>query len=76
MHDITIKRVNRGWVVQVGCQTLVFTDPQEMVKAFSDYMRDRNEAERTWCDLNKVELCEVPPPTEPNYAIGQTRPGR
>lgn len=56
MHDITIRRVNRGWVVQVGCQTLVFTDPQQMSQAFSDYMTEGHSyAEKKWCDVNRKE---------------------
>lgn len=50
MHDITIRKVNQGWIATVGCQTVVFTDKERMINAFGDYVRDEKAAQEKWLD--------------------------
>ena len=39
-RDITIKTVLNGWIVQVGCQHLVFTSLDVMLKDLTAYLED------------------------------------
>ena len=68
-HDISIKRVNNGFICTVGCQTLVFTDKMQMAEAFTDYMKDPDKAQRKWCDApsGPVATGSVLPTPAPKY---------
>jgi hypothetical protein len=48
MHDISIKKVNRGFVVTVGCQTFVFEHDKDMFQAMRDYWKDPEAAEKKY----------------------------
>jgi hypothetical protein len=56
MKNIEIRRVNQGWIVQVGCQQFVFTEKAKLVEAFNDYAADEEAARRKWCDNDTI--CE------------------
>ena len=67
---IQIWEVNRGWVVRVGCQEIIFTtnEKEKMVEAFGDLiLKSENIARDKWCSLAKgveiaaeVDLSEAP----------------
>lgn len=40
MHQVTINAVLNGWIVKVGCQTLVTTDEDELIKHLGEYLKD------------------------------------
>jgi hypothetical protein len=39
-RDVTIKTVLNGWIVKVGCQDLVFTSLDVMLKDLTAYLED------------------------------------
>ena len=39
LREITIRAVLNGWIVQVGCQTVVFDDSSKMMGEIHDYLR-------------------------------------
>ena len=39
-RDVTIKTVLNGWIVRVGCQHLVFTSLDVMLKDLTAYLED------------------------------------
>jgi len=45
---ITIEPLDRGFVVQVGCQTFAFIDLAELMKNLHKYLEDPNKVERAW----------------------------
>lgn len=47
--QITIKIVNNGFHVTVGCQEFVFTNEKELFQAISDYKKDPEKAEEKYC---------------------------
>jgi len=47
-RPLTIRAVLNGWMVEAGCQTLVFTEREKLVKAFEDYLADPDETEKCW----------------------------
>jgi hypothetical protein len=72
MRDISIRRVNLGWIVDVGCQQFVFTDKARMVEAFNDYMTDEESARKNWCDQDNKNVLREASGTE--YATRATEP--
>jgi hypothetical protein len=40
MKSVTIDTVLNGWTVKVGCQTLVFTSKETLLKDLSEYLSD------------------------------------
>ena len=46
IRDINISAVLNGWVVKVGCQTLVFDEITKLVLSLSDYLRNPEETEK------------------------------
>lgn len=45
---ITIEPLDRGFAVQVGCQTFAFTDTAELMKNLHKYLEDPNKVELDW----------------------------
>jgi hypothetical protein len=65
-RDVTIKTVLNGWLVQIGCQTAVFTNRLTMLSAIGDYLQDPGKAERDFFEdavnakfFNATQLLEV-----------------
>ena len=50
IYDMQIKTMLNGWIVTVGCQTLVFTDRDKMVQAFLDYNADPEGTEKRFVE--------------------------
>lgn len=47
-HSVTIKKVNNGFIVEVGCKTFVSVRWQDVASALANYWTDPNEAERMY----------------------------
>jgi hypothetical protein len=54
MHEIKIKKVNRGFIVTVGCQTFVFEQEKELFTAISEYFKDPEKAKKKY--INEKEI--------------------
>lgn len=62
---IQIWEVNRGWVVRVGCQEIIFTNDEKMkmVEAFGDLiLKGENIAREKWCSLSRGEEIQAAEP--------------
>ena len=75
MRDIRISRVMNGFMVKVGCQTLVFQTQSELLRELDQYLAKPEETEKrfvTQFGLAGGELpvgqsseCNYEPPTVP-----------
>jgi hypothetical protein len=63
IHEIKIKKVNRGFIVEVGCQTFVFENEKKMFDAMVEYWKEPAAAEAKYCDLpsSGVSWAATPP---------------
>lgn len=50
MQDVTISPVLNGWKCRVGCQEVVFTDKQTLLKELGDYMTDGEAVEKRFLE--------------------------
>jgi hypothetical protein len=48
IRQISIREVNRGYIVEVGCHTFAFSTPDELADKISAYLKDPNGVERKW----------------------------
>ena len=64
MRSVTVNAVLNGWMVQVGCQTLVYTDPDKLTGDLRDYLRDPKAKETAVIEsaVNKRLLQDMPQP--------------
>lgn len=53
MHNITIKGVLNGWIVNVGCQTVVFDDLEIMMKEIQTYIKYPETSEKKYMENRK-----------------------
>jgi hypothetical protein len=63
IREIHIRPVLNGYIVNVGCQTIVFTDRKTAVGTLSDYLHNPDEVEKHFLAnaLNKMEpACPQP----------------
>lgn len=58
LKDITITSVLNGWIVRVGCQTVVFNDMARMLKDIEAYLNNPVEAEKSY-QSNSVNAGKV-----------------
>lgn len=65
MRDVTISAVMNGFVVKVGCQTLVFQKQREMLETLDRYLTNPENVERQFVEQYglKNSLAPVAPPT-------------
>jgi len=65
MRSVTVNAVLNGWMVQIGCQTLVYTDPDKLTGDLRDYLRDPKAKEAAVIEsaVNKRLLQDTPQPT-------------
>ena len=63
MRSVMVNAVLNGWTVQVGCQTLVYTDPDKLTCDLRDYLRDPKAKEAAVIEsaVNKRLLQDMPP---------------
>lgn len=53
-YNINIESLNRGFVVQVGCQSLAVSTKQELIKLFTAYMENPEKVETDWMIKGKL----------------------
>ena len=63
IRDIRIKPVLNGFIVDVGCQTVVFDDIDKMILELSKYLREPSEVEGSYLNnaLNAGKIKPRPP---------------
>ena len=63
IRDIRIKPVLNGFIVDVGCQTVVFDDIDKMILELSKYLREPSEVEFSYLNnaLNAGKIKPRPP---------------
>ena len=45
---VEINQVNHGYIVNVGCQTLVFENMDTLIEKLTAYLKDPNAVEKKW----------------------------
>ena len=67
IRDITIRTVLNGYIVKVGCQTVVFANQSQMMTQLSRYLAfpDEVEAEFRNTSINSTHCFANPVPCEP-----------
>lgn len=50
-QELRIKPVLNGWIVQAGCQTLVYSDPVVMADEFRDWLKNPAQVEGKYTKL-------------------------
>ena len=62
MHTVIIEPANNGFIVRVGCMTLVATDKEHMLSELSRYFDTPQEVEKEYNSKVKYSLSEGDPP--------------
>lgn len=52
-YEITIKFINRGCIVQVGCKTIAFESVENAMSAVNAYVTNPYEEQQKWRELLK-----------------------
>ena len=65
MHKITIEGVLNGWIVNVGCQTVVFDDEKVMLEEIGHYIKHPEEVEKKYMDNRKNHSSPMPEEAAP-----------
>jgi len=65
MHKITIEGVLNGWIVNVGCQTVVFDDEKVMLEEIGHYIKHPEEVEKKYMENRKNHSNSAPDVVEP-----------
>ena len=50
MHEVNIEKVNRGFIVRIGCQRFVFEDYKYMSDSIAEYFIDPKKAEEKFVE--------------------------
>jgi hypothetical protein len=50
MRDVTISKVMNGFIVKVGCQTLVFQEQTAMIVELNNYLTNPEETEKRFVE--------------------------
>ena len=64
-REIIIKPVLNGYVCDVGCQRVVFTDKQTMLTQLSEYLDKPEEVEKRFIERAVNKMPDVPMPCAP-----------
>lgn len=64
IRDISIHAVLNGFVVQVGCQTIVFNTAESLASNLTLYLNNPDEFEKEFIHtaINQKHLMPLPPP--------------
>jgi len=65
MHKITIEGVLNGWIVKVGCQTVVFDEMDAMLDEIEAYINHPEEVEKKYMDNRKNHSSPMPEEAAP-----------
>lgn len=69
MRDITIRPVLKGYVVQVGCTTVVFGGKLALLRALESYLENPGKVEKEYL-RDAVNPIVAPRPEEPSLHVG------
>jgi len=80
--EVNIKSAdNDGYIVNVGCQTLVFTDAAELIVKFTEYLNDPDAACRKHYESKDARLTSFSAPqlangmlAHPSGIVGRNTP--
>lgn len=50
MRDLSIREVNRGFIVQAGCHTFAISTAKELTQLVTEYINDPSGTEKRWFD--------------------------
>lgn len=67
MYNVNIRPVLNGWTVEVGCQTVVFTSLDELLKEMKAYLEDPRATEVRYRKegINSKHTFPTPEPQNP-----------
>ena len=74
LRDIKIKSVLNGWIVDVGCSTVVFTDIDSMLGNLEAYLKDPEGVEKRFLE-GSVNSEKLGPSVACGCDVGQVREG-
>lgn len=66
MHKIEIGGVLNGWIVKVGCQTVVFSDMQYMLEEIERYIENPKATEKEYMENAKNKTMTAPEEAVPD----------
>lgn len=79
MREVRITPVLNGFIVTVGCQTVVFTSMNDLLRELKSYQIDSASVEKEYLSgsINKVEMdTQVPTTTDPTFGVFHPSQGR
>lgn len=78
LRNIQIEPVLNGWIVHCGCQRIVFTDKQNMLREIGKYYADPQGTERRYLEkrANKTEHLPGQPPISVTLGAGASEAPR
>lgn len=59
MRDVKISACMNGFIVRVGCQTLVFTSALELLTALREYLANPEQVERNFVERYGLKNSEI-----------------
>ncbi len=74
MRDVRIKKVMNGFVVEVGCQILVFNDTAVFLAELARYLTNPDEVEKEYVTKLGIQVgyaTEAPPPAPRDPYAGE-----
>lgn len=48
IREISIRELNRGFIVKVGCHSFALSTSDELIRLISDYIKSPSETEHKW----------------------------
>jgi hypothetical protein len=74
MKMVNIQPILNGWLVQVGCQSVAFTDKQTMLNELGDYLDNPRLVEKRFLERakNKLSIETGPGAEDRGRVTGQT----
>jgi len=62
-QELRITPVLNGFIVQAGCQTLVYNSSDHIITEFTEWVREPEKIERRYREtMEKKGICPPPPP--------------
>lgn len=50
IREVSIRELNKGYLVNVGCHSFAITDSKLLIKLLSEYISDPEKTEKKWYD--------------------------
>ena len=48
IRNITIRELNRGFIIDVGCHSFAITNVSDVIKYLTEYLNNPNQTEKNW----------------------------